>query len=108
MDAVHSGPSRGCEAIRNKSSDGLRWLLMERTRKRSALEDESHRQRPIPRGLLGSALLLKPSSGWVGSKELEHTAFFFYGFAVPDVSEPASQLLGVQLANSLFAQEALL
>ena len=63
----------------------------------------AHPQRPP----LGSALLPKPSSGWVGSKELPQT-MLFKAFPVPDVSESASQLLTVQLANSLFAQEALL
>lgn len=48
------------------------------------------------------------TSGWVGSKKPSQTAFFFKSFAEPDVSEHASQLLSVQLTNSLFAQEALL
>ena len=56
---------------------------------------------------LGSALLPKPSSGWVGSKELPQT-MLFKASPMPNVSEPASQLLTVQRANSLFAQEALL
>lgn len=61
-----SGPSRGCEAIRKYSSDGLRWLLMERTRKGSASEDESHRQQPIPQGLRWAVLyyLSLPVVGW--------------------------------------------
>lgn len=52
---------------------------------------------------LGSALLPKPSSGWVGKS---YNKLLFWGFSVPDVCEPASQLLSAQLANRLFAQKA--
>lgn len=58
-----SGPSRGCDAIRKFK---FRWLLMERTRKRSAPVDESHRQWPFPRGLRWAVLYYPslPVVGW--------------------------------------------
>lgn len=60
-----SGPSRGCDAIRSSSSEGLRWLLMERTRM-----DESHRHWPFPRGLRWAVQFTpEPCSGWLGSEE---------------------------------------
>lgn len=67
-----SGPSRGCDAIRSSNSDGLRWLLMERIRKRSAPVDESHRQWPITKDLCWAV----PSSGWVGSNATGRLHFF--------------------------------
>lgn len=103
-----SEPSRGCDAIRSSNSDGLSWLLMERIRKRSAPVDESHRQWPFTRDLRWAVLYWPrpPVVGWDLTRYRK--AALFQGFAVPDVSEPASQLLTAHLTNSLFAQEALL
>lgn len=64
-----SGPSGGCDAITGSSSEGLRWLLMERTRKTSAPVDESHRHWPFPRGPRWPVQFTpQPCSGWLGSE----------------------------------------
>lgn len=93
-----SGPSRGCDAIRSSSSEGLRWLLLERTRKRSAPVDESHRHRPLLRGLRWAVQpTAQPCSGWLGSEE-QPVHWCFFRLAVPEVSAPAPQLLTLHIA----------
>lgn len=55
---------------------------------------------------LGTALLPKPYSGWVGSEELPEPVLFKALLWL--MSEPAPQLLSVLYPDRLFAQEPLL
>lgn len=88
-----SGPSRGCEAIRNSEFRWAPMVINGKNRNEISLGGWVTQAAAHPlRSPLGSALLPKPSSDWVGSKELQQTVLF-RAFAAPHVCEPASQLL---------------
>lgn len=60
---------------------------------------------PSPEACAGHCFITQDFQ-WLGGIWRGSTNYGVKGFALPDVSEPAAQLLSVQSANRLFAQEA--